>query len=69
MTPPKQELRTEGKQEVVVIPSLGEPALPPLSHDQLRLICSGLLNPSQGAAKSMARELRVLRGDPNPDAV
>jgi hypothetical protein len=47
---------------VVVTQLVGESILPPLSDNQLRLICSGLLNPSQGLSKSMARELRVLRG-------
>ena len=55
--------------EVIVTKLVGEKMLPPLSIDKLRLICSGLLIPNQGAAKSMAHELRVLRGDPNPDSV
>lgn len=53
----------------VRIQTVGEEPLAPLSDEELRLISSGLLNPSQGAAKSMARELRERRGDPTPDSV
>ena len=42
--------------EVKVIP-LGEPALPPLDYYQLSQIALGLLIPSQGASKAMARVL------------
>lgn len=59
----------ESKGSAVAIPSLGQQEMPPLSDAQLRMICNGLLNPSQGAAKSMAHELRKWRGDPNPGSV
>lgn len=60
---------SDDNQNVVEVPSLGEQELLPLSDAAIRLIHNGLLIPSQGAAKSMAHELRRWRGDPNPDSV
>lgn len=40
-----------------------------LSDDQIQMIHSGLLIPSEKAVHSMAREIRKWRGVPNPDLV
>ena len=50
-----------GAGMVINVPAVGEPELPPLSDGNLGLILCGLLNPSQGAGKSMARELIAAR--------
>jgi hypothetical protein len=47
----------------------GEPETSPLTDTELELITSGLLIPTQAMAKSMAHELRKLRGVPNPDSI
>lgn len=50
--------------------TVGEEETPnPLSDTDLILICDGLLIPNQAAAKSMARELRKWRGDPDPSSL
>ena len=41
----------------------------PLDDADIELIHSGLLIPNEQAVKSMAREIRKWRGDPNPDTI
>jgi hypothetical protein len=58
-TPPAPQPAAEPL--IVKVPALGESERPPLSDGQLDLILSGLLIPSQGASKALAREVKNLR--------
>lgn len=61
--------------EVVNVPVLPNKVGPndldwsPVSDGEIRLIQCGLSIPYQQTARRMARMIRVLQGDPNPDEI
>jgi hypothetical protein len=62
--PPPPPPQPADEPIAVNVPSIGETERPPLSDLAIQQILAGVLNPNQGAAKSMAREIVKSRGIP-----
>ncbi len=56
--------------KVIASSSSGAPASPPELPDfEIQLIHAGLMIPNEHAVRSMAREIRKWRGEPDPDLI